>query len=107
MTKSKPKTLTFFRGKDVLGTIDVDAAMCDFPWFGGRFTPAPAFAEVAPLFSEELALMEQKDFDDWDTWEDIWAEIEEPGLRLVGAGGEVVSREPLIHIRDGEAWWRD
>jgi hypothetical protein len=93
----------FFRGDTLLGQIEVVSELCDFPWYGGRFTPTPAFADVAPLFAEELRLLDSDDFDAWDA---VWQQIDAPGLRLVPVHGGVADTEPLIHIEGGEARWR-
>lgn len=91
---------SLYRGPDLLGTVVQRDALGDCPWYGGQFAaaPAPAFASVEHLFKEELLLL---DADEMDTWEEVWAQIEEPGLQLRPAnGGEAIS-ELIIHIEGG------
>lgn len=85
---------------EVIGEIEITDS--DFPWLSGTFVARSGFAEVKPLFDEELALLECEDYDAWD---DVYCRIRGTGLRLfAGDGNEVV--EFLLHIRDGEAWFR-
>ena len=42
------------RQDELIGEIVVDGGA--FPWLEGRFLPGPGFAEVKPLFDQELAL---------------------------------------------------
>lgn len=87
------------RGGELLGEIVIESA--DFPWLSGRFVPRAAFAEVKPLFDEELALAES-DADD-DGWERIYHRIT-GSLSLLSPHGPVP--EFLLHIQGDRAWFR-
>ena len=97
------ETYRLYRGTDLLGTVALIGDLCDFPWYRGQFKAAPAFAVVEILFTEELRLLET---DEMDAWGKIWAQIEEPGLKLVPADGSEEKVDLLIHIEGGEARWR-
>jgi hypothetical protein len=97
------ETFRLYRGTDLLGTVALIAELCDFPWYGGQFKAAPAFAVVETFFTEELRLLEA---DEMDAWGKIWAQIEEPGLKLVPANGSEAIVDFLIHIEGAEARWR-
>lgn len=99
----EPVTHSLYRGTDLLGTVALMGELCDFPWYRGHFDAAPAFAVVEVLFTEELRLLES---DEWDAWGKIWAQIEEPGLKLVPADGSEAVVDLLIHIEGKEARWR-
>jgi hypothetical protein len=58
------------RGGEVLGEITMTEA--DFPWLSGSFAERPGFAEVAPLFAEELALSMLIGDDDSPANVDAW-----------------------------------
>lgn len=92
-----------FRGDERLGTIERVAGLCDYPWYGGVFTPAPAFAAYEPLFDQELKLI---DAEDMDAWGAVWARIEGPGLRLTSIAGEQAAAGLQFHIENREARWR-
>jgi len=97
------ETYSLYRGPDFLGTLELKSELCDFPWYGGRFEAAPAFGSVEHLFKEESRLLEA---DEMASWEEVWAQIEAPGLQLRPTnGGEAVS-ELIIHIEGAEARWR-
>jgi hypothetical protein len=96
-------TYDLYRGDDRLGTVTMKSELCDFPWYGGSFQAAPAYAAVKQLFSEELRLLQA---DEMDAWEEVWAEIEEPGLKLLPTDGGAAISELLIHLDGEEAWWR-
>jgi hypothetical protein len=83
---------------ELVGEIVIEQG--DFPWLSGRFVAAPAFATWKPLFDRELALMEEED---WDEWETIVAEIRD-NLLLAAPGGPVA--EFLLHIEGDRAWFR-
>jgi hypothetical protein len=104
-----PDTLQLVRGDDVLGTIEVKHGAGDFPWFSGVFRPSAKFEAVRALFEQELQLLRANTNDDptaWEGWEDVHAELHEPGLRLQGEDRAYIADEILIHIDGGEAWWR-
>ncbi|GLZ29723.1 hypothetical protein Lesp02_19130 [Lentzea sp. NBRC 105346] len=86
------------RGDELLGTITITDG--DFPWLSGRFAPEPGFAEFAPLFAEELALLESED---WEAWEAAYDRISGQ-LTLVAPDGPVA--EFLLHVQGDEAWFR-
>lgn len=93
------------RGDEVLGEITITGA--DFPWLSGSFAPRVGFAEVMPLFAEELALSEVLLDDDSeaniDAWETAYARIANT-MTLAAPSGPVA--EFLLHIDAGEAWFR-
>ena len=96
-------TYALYRGADLLGTVVLTAELCDFPWYGGHFKAAPAFGTVEHLFKEEVRLLEAEEM---DTWEEMWPQIDEPGLKLLPAdGGETIS-DLIIHTEGAEARWR-
>ena len=97
------ETYRLYRGTDLLGTVALSGELCNFPWHVGQFKAAPAFAVVEILFTEELRLLEA---DEMDAWGIIWAQIEEPGLKLVPADGSEAIVDLLIHIEGEEARWR-
>ena len=102
MTADECAIWRLYRGKELLGLIHIDDA--DFPWLSGRFLPQPGFAEVKPLFDEEIALCEQEDLD-VEAWEAAYERIREAGLVLVAPDGHPAA-EFLLHIRGDEAWFR-
>lgn len=103
--ETHPTTRSFelYRGAELLGTIELRAEHCDFPWYGGEFRSEPAFAALEPLFAEEIALIDREEM---DAWGEVWRQIEGPGLRLVPVGGGEPWVDPMIHIVDGVARWR-
>jgi hypothetical protein len=104
-----PDTLNLVRGDVVLGTIAVNHGGADYPWFSGAFTPRPEFEDVRELFERELQLLRANENDDsavWDDWEEVHAELHDPGLRLRAPDSSYEAEEILIHIKGSEAWWR-
>jgi hypothetical protein len=89
------------RGEELLGEIVIEDG--DFPWLSGRFRPQPAFAEVKPLFDEELGLVESGSDEDIEAWESVYERIT-GSLSLVAPHGLVP--EFLLHIQGDEAWFR-
>ncbi|MFI5606131.1 hypothetical protein [Amycolatopsis sp. NPDC051903] len=89
------------RGDELLGEIVLENA--DMAWHFGRFKPQPAFAEVKPLFDEELALVDSGLEDNYDAWERIWERIT-ASMSLVSPRGPVP--EFLLHVQGDEAWFR-
>ena len=71
----------------------------DMPWREYRFAPTPAFAAIAPLFQEELRLVEG---DRMEEWVDAYGRIEALGLRLEGADSAVI-REFILHVQGDRA----
>ncbi|SEP76777.1 hypothetical protein SAMN04487983_1001458 [Streptomyces sp. yr375] len=88
------------RGEETgeVGEIVIDDV--DFPWLSGRFTAGPAYDAVEPLFTRELALMEDED---WEAWEVVETEIRRR-VSLVSPRGAVP--EFLLHIQGDAAWFR-
>jgi hypothetical protein len=76
----------------------------DFPWLHGDVEPCDGFEDVAPLFEEELGLLDAiKDVEtpEWTAaYERIRAET-----RLTDPEGRDVA-EYLLHINEEQAWWR-
>jgi hypothetical protein len=97
------QTFELHRGAQLLGTIELRAELCDFPWYGGRFTAGPAFETVAHLFRQELELLGAEEMDAWGR---VKAEIDGPGLRLMPAGGGPPEPDFMLHIEGDEARWR-
>ena len=91
------------RGEVLIGSIEIDPAQCDFPWYGGRFYPTAAFVEVQGLFEEELRLSETED---WAGFDAIWSQLKALGLGLVYENGNIV-QEFLMHIEGERVWWRE
>jgi hypothetical protein len=58
------------RGDEVMGEVTV--AEADFPWLSGSFAARFEFAQVAPLFVEELALSRVILEDDSEAAVDAW-----------------------------------
>ena len=97
------ETYLLLRGDSTLGSVIVQDALCDFPWYGGRFEARAEFAAVADLFRAELTLLEE---DSMGPWEAVWAQIEEPGLKLVQIDGGEPVVNLIIHIEGTTARWR-
>jgi len=76
----------------------------DFPWLYGRVVARPGFAEVRPLFVEELPLIDEIDSDDGAAWDAVYARIRAT-VRLVYPDGRNVP-EFILHIDGDLAWWR-
>src|SRR5688572_23008777 len=93
------------RRDDVVGEITISDA--DFPWLAGTFVALPGFAEVAPLFAEELELTRRIEDDDSkatvEEWEAVHRRIATM-LTLVAPSGPVA--EFLLHIDGSDAWFR-
>jgi len=75
----------------------------DFPWLNAKVRPAAGFAEVRPLFDDELRRLELID-DELEQWEAAYRRIRE-AVRLLAPDGRAVP-EFLLHIEDEDAWWR-
>jgi hypothetical protein len=104
-----PGTLELVRGDVVLGIIEVKPGEADYPWYSGAFQPTRAFDSVRGLFAHELELLRANTSDDsaqWDDWEDVHAELHDPGISLRAPDGSYEDTEILIHIDGEEAWWR-
>ena len=75
----------------------------DFPFIFGSFEATPDFAAHAPLFAEELRLMNE---DRMDEWELAYDRIDDLGLRLIPTDGSEQIEELILHIEGDEAWFR-
>ncbi len=109
MPNRMPPMLNLIRGDTVLGTIKVNPGDADFPWFSGTFHAAPEFEDVRDLFERELELLRANSANDsaaWDDWEEVHAELHDPGLRLSAPDSSFTAEDILIHINGAEAWWR-
>ena len=91
------------RGGQVIGLIRW--INTEQPWHLGRFQPTSAYANCSELFRSELTLLEAEEMEKWD---EIWAEIDRPGLilRSVGKGEEITSLVIHIEKQETEARWR-
>ncbi len=89
------------RGDELLAELVVTGG--DFPWLNAKVRPAVAFAEVRPLFDEELRRLEFLD-DELEQWEAAYRSIREV-VRLLAPDGRPVP-EFLLHIEGDDAWWR-
>jgi len=90
-----------YRGDELLADLVVNDA--DFPWLYALVQPYDGFAEVGPLFAEELRLLEDSD-DHPGAWESVYEVIRSTVDLRYPAGGNVP--EFLLHIEDDRAWWR-
>jgi hypothetical protein len=89
------------RGNDLLGRLS--SCVPDFPWMNCTFEPSPLFAQLRPLFEDELRLLDREDIDAWETaYEKIFA----LKLRLVVTKTEEEISEVLLHIEGDKAWFR-
>lgn len=108
-SRNLPATLHLIRGATNLGTITVKPGGADYPWYNGAFEPTPEFSAVRELFEQELTLLRANESDDaaqWDEWEDVHAELHDPGLKLRAPDMSFQADEILIHLDGAEAWWR-
>lgn len=90
-----------YRGTELVGEIEIDGS--DFPWLEGRFVAHPGFAEVKPLFDEELRLADEDSAD--GAWDAAYYRIRQAGLRFVKPDGREVA-EFLLHIQGDRGWFR-
>ncbi|HEX6353869.1 hypothetical protein [Actinophytocola sp.] len=88
-------------GDELVGTITIEDQ--DFPWLSGSFAAEPGFARWAPLFADELALLDRDDPEDISRWEELYEQI--TGALTLVAPGEPVE-DFLLHIDEGRAWFR-
>lgn len=95
------------RGDEVLAAITITQA--DFPWLSGAFCACPGFADVAPLFAEELALSTVLEDDDSPgtvaAWDALQARISATA-ELVAPAGPVAAYLLHVDADAGEAWLR-
>ena len=72
----------------------------DMFWLDCHFAPTPAFAPVAPLFLEELRLLEREEM---DAWELVYQRIDALGLELRPLDGTTPIREFILHVDGSHA----
>ncbi len=89
------------RGDELLAGLVVTGG--DFPWLNAKVRPATGFAEIRPLFDEELRRLEFLD-DDLEQREAAYRRIREV-VHLLAPDGRPVP-EFLLHIEGEDAWWR-
>lgn len=89
------------RGDELLAELVVTGG--DFPWLNAEVRPAAGFAEVRPLFDDELRRLELLD-EEPEQWEAAYRRIREV-VRLMAPDGRPVP-EFLLHIEGADAWWR-
>jgi hypothetical protein len=89
------------RGDELLAELVVTGG--DFPWLNAEVRPTAGFAEVRPLFDDELMRLELLD-DDPEPWDAADRRIREAAC-LVAPDGRPVP-EFLLHIQGADAWWR-
>ena len=89
------------RGDELLAELMVTGG--DFPWLNAKVRSAAGFAEVRPLFDDEIRRLEFID-DELEQWEAAYRRIREV-VRLLAPDGRPVP-EFMLHIEDEDAWWR-
>jgi len=72
----------------------------DMFWSDYHFAPTPAFEQAAPLFAEELALLNREEM---EAWEVAYQRIVDLGLELRPEGGGDTIREFILHVDGTEA----
>jgi len=72
------------RGDELLAELVVTGG--DFPWLNARVRPAAGFAEIRPLFDEELRRLESIG-DEPERWEAAYRRIREE-VRLLASDGQ-------------------
>ena len=81
------------RGNELLAGLVVTGG--DFPWLNAQVRPAAGFAEVQPLFEDELRQLDHLD-EDPAPWQAAYDRIRQ-AVRLLAPGGRPVA-EFLLHI---------
>jgi hypothetical protein len=76
----------------------------DFPWVYCHFEAELSFAALQPLFDAEQQAFET-DHRDVEKWEKLYEPISALNLYLLGDDGKKIE-EMLLHITDGQAWFR-
>ncbi|MFI6479262.1 hypothetical protein ACIBH1_15115 [Nonomuraea sp. NPDC050663] len=92
---------TLERAGRSIGEVRVDDS--DFPWLHGAFVALDGFPPWAPLFAQELALLEAGG-DLGEQWEELWTRLDRD-LDLVDPEGKPVESF-LLHVEEGRAWFR-
>jgi hypothetical protein len=95
------RTWQLLRGDELLAELVVTGG--DFPWLSAEVRPAPGFAEVRPLFDDELRRADLMDKEP-ELWEAAYHRVR-AAVRLVAPDGRPVP-EFLLHIDGSDAWWR-
>lgn len=94
---------TLRRRSDDQTVADLAITGGDFPWLNARVEPREGFAEILPLFAEELTRLDRID-DEAGSWEEAYDALRAAVSLHYPGGGEVP--EFLLHVDGDEAWWR-
>jgi hypothetical protein len=94
----KHRRLGLVRGGVLLGRLTYLTG--EHPTLHYMFQPTPAFAEVAPLFEDEL---EKLDADDLAAWQESYDHIRKPGLVLEMPNGSIYAGDFVLHIQGEKA----
>jgi hypothetical protein len=78
----------------------------DFPWLNARVRPAAWFADVRPLFDEELRRLEFID-GELEQWEAAYRCIREVVCLVAPDGQAVPEFDALVILTDGHPWIPD
>jgi hypothetical protein len=89
------------RGDELLAELVVNGG--DFPWLNAEVRPEAAFAEVRPLFDDEIRRADLMD-EEPEEWEAAYLRVRAV-VRLLAPDGRPVP-EFLLYIDGAEAWWR-
>ena len=89
------------RGRELIAELVVTGG--DFPWLSGTVLPATGFAEVRPLFEDDLRRLDRLDSEP-ELWEAAHRRIRDQ-VQLLAPDGRPVP-EFLLHIEDEDAWWQ-
>lgn len=76
----------------------------DFPWLSGRVVTHEGFAALAPLFADEVRLLNELTDEETPEWTAAYDEIRARTVLTNPAGIPVP--EYLLHIEGEDAWWR-
>lgn len=87
-------------GDVLLGTLHEYSL--DFPYVLCTFEPTPAFAELEPLFAEEMALLKAEK---WEESQTVYNEIERR-VKLIDPDDPSMIESFVLHIDGTEAWFR-
>jgi hypothetical protein len=101
-----PEDFELRQDNTLLGTLRLEGV--DPLFFVGVFTPTSAFQAIAPLFEEEMSILEHPESSDGKTWEAARSRIDALSLRLVPTDGDGRASIDnfLLHIKGQEAWLR-
>lgn len=83
---------------------DLEVVDAGFPWLTAIVHPRVGFEAVAPLFSEELRLLDDLADEETPEWTAAYHAIREQTSLRDPLGNAVA--EYLLHIDGAEAWWR-